>query len=103
MIKFMHLIKPTSNPIMNMQKEVLWIEKVQGLVGTASLFFIIHTINGYLNFIIKKWCTNFSLVNIIVPITRSNVIGIFNFYYSWWDMLLKEVTKNNWHKCCKTL
>ena len=24
------------------------------LVGTASLFFIIHTINGYLNFIIKK-------------------------------------------------
>lgn len=27
----MPLIKPTSNPIMNMQNEILWIEKVQGL------------------------------------------------------------------------
>ena len=132
----MPFIKPASNPIMNMQNKILWIEKVQGLlgmlsmfllmlivrddiklfsistikekiffaltilmilinfvgwtfyyleyqygwlivisqfavvplyylffglwksnyllVGTASLFFIIHTINGYLNFIIKK-------------------------------------------------
>lgn len=132
----MPFIKPASNPIMNMQSEILWIEKVQGvvgvlsmllimmivrddveafsiaktkekvclaltilmilinfvgwafyylgyqhgwlivtsqfavvplyylffglwrsnylLVGTASLFFIIHTINGYLNFIFKK-------------------------------------------------
>lgn len=132
----MPLIKPASNPIMNMQNEIKWIETIQGilgmlsmillmlivrddvksfsitttkdkaffvstvfmilinfagwifyylgyqygwlivicqfavvplyylffglwksnylLVGTATLFFIIHTINGFLNFIIKK-------------------------------------------------
>lgn len=132
----MPIIKPASNPIMNMQNEILWIEKVQGIVGvlcmlllmmivrddskvfslanrrekvfftltvlmilinfigwtfyflgyqygwlivisqfaavplyylffglwksnyllagTASLFFMIHTMNGYLNFLVKK-------------------------------------------------
>lgn len=132
----MPLIKPASNPIMNMQNEIKWIETIQGilgmlsmvllmllvrddvksfsitttkdkvffaltvfmilinfvgwtvyylgyqygwlivisqfavvplyylffglwksnylLVGTATLFFIIHTINGFMNFIIKK-------------------------------------------------
>lgn len=132
----MPFIKLKSNPIMNMQNEIFWIEKVQGffgvlsmillmlivrddikffsiastkekvffaltilmilinfvgwtfyylgyqygwlivisqfavvplyylffglwknnyfLVGTASLFFVIHTVNGYLNFIVKK-------------------------------------------------
>lgn len=85
----MPFINPASNPIMNMQNKILWIEKAQGLlcilsmfllmlivisqfaavslyylffglwknnyllVGTASLFFTIHTINRYLNFIIK--------------------------------------------------
>ena len=36
----MPLIKPESNPIMNMQNEILWIEKVQGLVGMLSIFLL---------------------------------------------------------------
>ena len=36
----MPLIKHTSNPIMNMQNEILWIEKVQGLVGMLSIFLL---------------------------------------------------------------
>ena len=86
----MPLIKPESNPIMNMQNEIKWIETVQGLLGILSMillmlivlsqfavvplyylffglwksnyllvgvavpFFLIHTINGVLNFTIKK-------------------------------------------------
>ena len=86
----MPLIKPASNPIMNMHNEIKWIETVQGifgmlsmillmlivisqfavvplyylffglwnsnylLVGTAIPFFIIHTINGIMNFAVKK-------------------------------------------------
>lgn len=36
----MPLIKPASNPIMNMQNEILWIEKVQGFVGVLSMFLL---------------------------------------------------------------
>ena len=118
----MPLIKPISNPIMNMQNEIKWLEILQNvfgivfsisttkekiffsltiimilinfvgwilyyagyqkgwlivfsqfaviplyylffglwksnylLVGTASVFFVIHTINGYINFMINKY------------------------------------------------
>lgn len=102
----MPLVKPESNPIMNMQNEIKWVETVQGifgmlsmillmllvrddvnhtghqygwlivisqfavvplyylcfglwrnnypLAGTSAIFFIIHTINGCMNFIVKK-------------------------------------------------
>ena len=36
----MPFIKPASNPIMNMQSEILWIEKVQGVVGVLSMLLI---------------------------------------------------------------
>jgi len=36
----MPFIKPVSNPIMNMQNEIQWIEKVQGLVGVLSMFLL---------------------------------------------------------------
>ena len=36
----MPLVKPASNPIMNMQNEILWIEKVQGFVGVLSMFLL---------------------------------------------------------------
>lgn len=62
----MPLVKPKTNPIMNMQDEVKWIAVVPlqylffglwrenyALVGTATVFFIIHTVNGYMNFIKK--------------------------------------------------
>lgn len=65
----MPLINPESNPIMNMQNEIKWIETAQGIFGMLSMFllmlivrddvsavpfFLIHTINGVLNFVVKK-------------------------------------------------
>ena len=66
----MPLIKQESNPIMNMQNEIKWIETAQGVFGLLSMillmlivrddvgvaipFFLIHTINGLLNFVVKK-------------------------------------------------
>ena len=37
----MPLIKPASNPIMNMQSEILWIENVQGVLGMLSILLLI--------------------------------------------------------------
>ena len=36
----MPLIKPESNPIMNMENEVKWIEAVQGAFGVMSMIFL---------------------------------------------------------------
>lgn len=36
----MLFINPASNPIMNMQNKILWIEKLQGLLGILSMFLL---------------------------------------------------------------
>ena len=36
----MPLIKPASNPIMNMTNEIKWIETVQGIFGTLSMILL---------------------------------------------------------------
>lgn len=36
----MPFINPASNPIMNMQNKILWIEKAQGLLGILSMFLL---------------------------------------------------------------
>ena len=36
----MPFIKPASNPIMNMQNEIQWIERTQGVVGTLSMILL---------------------------------------------------------------
>lgn len=36
----MPLIKPASNPIMNMQNEIKWIETIQGILGMLSMIFL---------------------------------------------------------------
>ncbi len=36
----MPLIKPASNPIMNMQNEIKWIQTVQGIFGMLSMFLL---------------------------------------------------------------
>lgn len=36
----MPLLKPESNPIMNMQNEIKWIGTVQGIVGVLSMIFL---------------------------------------------------------------
>lgn len=41
----MPLIKPASNPIMNMQNEIKWIQTVQGIFGMLSMFLFMILIN----------------------------------------------------------
>lgn len=36
----MPLINPKSNPIMNMQNEVAWLERVQGVIGILTMIFV---------------------------------------------------------------
>lgn len=36
----MPLIKPASNPIMNMQNEIKWIETIQGILGMLSMILL---------------------------------------------------------------
>ena len=36
----MPFIKPVSNPIMNMQNEMKWIETIQGILGMLSMIFL---------------------------------------------------------------
>ena len=36
----MPLIEPVSNPIMNMQNEIMWIETVQGIFGMLSMILL---------------------------------------------------------------
>lgn len=36
----MPFIKPASNPIMNMQNEMKWIETIQGILGMLSMIFL---------------------------------------------------------------
>lgn len=36
----MPFIKPTSNPIMNIQNEIKWIETIQGILGMLSMILL---------------------------------------------------------------
>ena len=46
----MPLIKPESNPIMNMQNEIKWIETVQGLLGILSMILLMLIVRDDVGF-----------------------------------------------------
>ena len=76
----MPLIKPASNPIMNMQNEIVWIEKVQGLVGVLSMFLLMLIVRDDIKFfsiVTSKEKVFFSLTILMILI---NFVG-WTFYY----------------------
>lgn len=46
----MPFVKPASNPIMNMQNEIQWIERVQGIVGVLSMCLLMLIVRDDVNF-----------------------------------------------------
>ncbi len=46
----MPFVKPASNPIMNMQNEIQWIERVQGIVGVLSMCFLMLIVRDDVKF-----------------------------------------------------
>ena len=80
----MPLIKPTSNPIMNMQNEIQWIEKVQGLVGMLSMFLLMLIVRDDIKFFsisTTKEKTFFALTigMILINLIVSNIFRKINF------------------------
>ena len=37
----MPVINPKSNPIMNMQNEIFWLDRIQGVLGVVSIVLLI--------------------------------------------------------------
>ena len=77
----MPLIKPESNPIMNMQSEIKWIETVQGIFGLLSMILLMM--------IVRDDVGAFSLANsrerilflLVILMIAINFVG-WAFYYA---------------------
>lgn len=83
----MPLIKPTSNPIMNMQNEISWIEKTQSLLGVLSmvwLMLIVRDDNTFFSIATHKEKVFLTITILMILI---NFIGwtfyYLDFQYSW--------------------
>ena len=83
----MPLINPASNPIMNMQNEIQWIEKVQGVVGMLSMILvmlIVRNDNQFFSIATTKEKVCFAITILMIII---NFVGWAFFYlgyqYSW--------------------
>ena len=50
----MPLIKPTSNPIMNMTNEIQWIETVQGIFGMLSMILLMMIVRDDIKLIPRE-------------------------------------------------
>lgn len=76
----MPFIKPASNPIMNMQNEISWIEKTQGLFGVLSmvlLMLIVRDDNTFFSVTTRKEKVFLTITILMILI---NFIG-WTFYY----------------------
>ena len=77
----MPLIKPESNPIMNMQNEIKWIETVQGLFGILSMILLMLIVRddvGGFSLVTSREKAFFLLTILMIAI---NFVG-WAFYYS---------------------
>lgn len=76
----MPLIKPESNPIMNMQNEILWIEKVQGLVGMLSMFLLMLIVRDDIKFFSLSTTKEKAFFALTILMILINFAG-WTFYY----------------------
>lgn len=76
----MPLIKPASNPIMNMQNEIKWIETIQGILGMLSMILLMLIVRDdvkLFSIITTKDKVFFALTVFMILI---NFVG-WTFYY----------------------
>lgn len=83
----MPLIKPASNPIMNMQNEVKWIEAVQGIFGVLSMILLMLIVRDDVRLIPRETCKEKTLLFLTILMILINFIGWTLYYigyqYGW--------------------
>ena len=76
----MPLIKQASNPIMNMQNEIQWVEKVQGIVGVLSMVLVMLIVRDDNRFFSIATTTEKVFLAITILMILINYVG-WTFYY----------------------
>ena len=76
----MPLIKPESNPIMNMQNEIKWIETVQGLLGILSMILLMLIVRDDVGFFSLSTSREKAFFLLTILMIAINFVG-WAFYY----------------------
>ncbi len=76
----MPLIKPVSNPIMNMSNEFKWIETVQGIFGVLSMVLLMLIVRDDVKLIPKETTKERVFLFLTILMILINFIG-WTFYY----------------------
>ena len=77
----MPLIKPESNPIMNMQNEIKWIETVQGLLGILSMILLMLIVRDDVGFFSLSTSREKAFFLLTILMIAINFVG-WAFYYA---------------------
>ena len=77
----MPLIKPASNPIMNMHNEIKWIETVQGIFGMLSMILLMLIVRDDVKIIPRETGREKTLLFLTVLMILINFIG-WTLYYT---------------------
>ena len=83
----MPLIKPVSNPIMNMQNEIKWIETVQGIFGILSMILLMLIVRDDVKLIPRETTKEKTFLFLMILMILINFIGWILYYmgyqYGW--------------------
>ena len=83
----MPLIKPASNPIMNMQNEIKWIETVQGIFGILSMILLMLIVMDDVKLIPRETTKEKTFLFLMILMISINFIGWILYYmgyqYGW--------------------
>ena len=77
----MPLVKPESNPIMNMQNEIKWIETVQGILGMLSMFLLMLLVRDDVNLFSIATIREKAFFALTLVMLLVNFVG-WAFYYT---------------------
>lgn len=83
----MPFIKPASNPIMNMQNEIKWIQTVQGIFGMLSMILLMLIVREDVKLIPRETTKDKTFLFLMVLMILINFIGWTLYYmgcqYGW--------------------
>lgn len=77
----MPLVKPSSNPIMNMQNEIKWIETVQSVFGILSMILLMLLVRDDVKFFSIETTRERVFFTLTLVMILINFIG-WTFYYA---------------------
>ena len=83
----MPLIKPASNPIMNMTNEIKWIEMVQSIFGIFSMILLMVIVRNDVKLIPRETTKDKAFLFLMIMMMLINFIGWILYYmgrqYGW--------------------